>query len=737
MRVSEESNVPPAAAARDLEVDALPWSWKECSRARVQDAYDFCMTVKPPKWDSAGLGPGRKRDMSEASDMLGPTPASVLPFEGLDQVLAAVGLGSSPPPARRGVLSEDLFAGPVTREPSSQAVPGPSTAGPSTRQFADVIPRVVKRSSQERPISGPSAPLMSLPYPFTGRGAQVSSKDRVPFPPSPVPSGEKAETTEHNEEEADDGDVLEGDQESLDEGMEGDFEFSEEPSSGRASGSMSSLGQPVTSRYPFQPRRPTARTTSPSSQSPSQFSPQQPLAQIAQTQARDSPTGRSGTHSTPSRASQSTGNRDSTDSQSPMSFSGSGSGVGTSSGMPSPISLISHGGGIPMPPRHPHQGQGRGRARAGTAPSTVQMSPASVAFPRAGVGRPTHARTATETSMGESFRAFDTTMSFEDDSHYDDTRYDDDVLSGEGEGMMEQPEPEGPHEAAERDDIVGLLSRSAAPSPKTSLISLRLRGSGPHRRGQGRSSGSHSANGSRSNSHSGSSSSRSRSRTDSISALARSRAQSLVQSVGAASRSSLELVHAMRMRANSSMARLEEDVPPMPTTISGVGGPGSDISGGHSRSGSSSDAMMSSSENYTFGHPLRMQWPRDGGSSGRVEEETPAPETIRAPAVSRESPSRSNLSVSSPSERPSDRTISRLPTPEWAGSVPGNEAPTGRGRAAQASPSPTSSQADVISTAPPSLVTPAASVEDATDTFSSWGRASHQLVERPDKPGPM
>jgi len=166
----------------------------------------------------------------------------------------------------------------------------------------------------------------------------------------------------------------------------------------------------------------------------------------------------------------------------------------------------------------------------------------------------------------------------------------------------------------------------------------------------------------------------------------------------------------MRMRANSSMARLEEDVPPVPSSArpAAVPGPGSDFSGSHSRSGSSSDAMMSSSENYTFGHPLRMQWPR--GEQERLEEETPVPETIRVHAAAGDSPAQSNLSVSSPSERPSDRTISRLPTPEWA-RVSGNGSQTDRGRALGASPSPTGSQPDVLS-----VGAPPASVEGETDT---------------------
>jgi len=105
-----------------------------------------------------------------------------------------------------------------------------------------------------------------------------------------------------------------------------------------------------------------------------------------------------------------------------------------------------------------------------------------------------------------------------------------------------------------------------------------------------------------------------------------------------------------------------------------------------------------------------MQWPR--GEQERLEEETPVPETIRDHAAAAgDSPAQSNLSVSSPSERPSDRTISRLPTPEWARRVSGNGSQTDRGRALGASPSPTGSQPDVLS-----VRAPPASVEGETDT---------------------
>ncbi|KAF8123053.1 hypothetical protein EV363DRAFT_1107378, partial [Boletus edulis] len=33
------------------DVDALPWTWRTCTRLRIQEAFDFCLTVKPPaRW---------------------------------------------------------------------------------------------------------------------------------------------------------------------------------------------------------------------------------------------------------------------------------------------------------------------------------------------------------------------------------------------------------------------------------------------------------------------------------------------------------------------------------------------------------------------------------------------------------------------------------------------------------------------------------------------------------------
>jgi hypothetical protein len=76
--------------------DALPWSWKECTLLRVYEAYEFCLTLRVPRSEKSAGRP------SEGG------------FEGIEKVFAAVGLGgvAQPQPARRGMLSRDLFESP-------------------------------------------------------------------------------------------------------------------------------------------------------------------------------------------------------------------------------------------------------------------------------------------------------------------------------------------------------------------------------------------------------------------------------------------------------------------------------------------------------------------------------------------------------------------------------------------------------------------------------------------------
>ncbi|KAJ7276691.1 hypothetical protein C8J57DRAFT_1310065 [Mycena rebaudengoi] len=657
------------------DLDPLPWSWRESTALRVQEAFEFCLTVKPSlRWSQH-----RKKEVTDASELLGPiTPE---PFEGMQQVLAAVGFPSQPAQARRGVLSGDLFDTPAHQTQS-------------TPEFGDIIPKVVKRSSRDRPPAGPSAPLMALPYPFTAPGAQMSSQDRVPFPPSPIPTTDKEssgslEGEDDDEEEDDDVDVDDDeddeDDDEDDDGEDDEEELeeelvagvaSEEPSSGRASGSMSSLGHPVTSRYPFQFRRP-ARGTSGSSGAASHISP-------ASNNTRS-------TQSRVSQATQSTGNRESSDSHSPRSHTAS-----------SDHERHNSASGIPMPPRHPQQG--RSRVRAGTVPvASGSSSPSSpVDFPRAGRAR---TRTRMDSGVTDAFGAAAIVPHGASDAEHD---------AAEMEQAVEPAESEGSHEA-EREDILGLLTLSAGPSPKSSIAALRHRASNlsHHRRGFGSQSGSSH---SRTHSHSGSSSSRSR--AGSISISVRSRAQSMLQNIGAASQSSLELVQgAMRLRANSSMARLEEDSSDARTNS-------------HSRSGSASDALPSSGENHTFGHPLRTQW-------ANAEDEESAPEETPAAEPSRASPSRLQPSLSSSSvftapstQQASERTASRPSSaerPEPAG-IPiitgGEQVSSGESSA--------SSYPD-ISSAPQSFVTAVPTLAGTTDssgrTISSWGRAAAHIQD--------
>ena len=471
--------------------------------------------------------------------------------------MAAVGFPSSPPPARRGVLSEELFTTPKDESPPAE--------------LSAILPRAGRMSSREKDVAGPSGPLMSLPYPFSGYKAQRSSDDQVPFPPSP---GRTESAIEESEE-------VGAEYEDVDEGAEEEeveeqvVEYSEEPSSqsqGRTSGSMSSLGQPVSSRYPFQFRHPIRghnRGHSMSSAGASHLSPHSHSR--SHSHSNSSPSTHSG-----SMNSRSSGNRSSGSSGSPMSYGGSSAAPG------SPLSASSFGGHIPMPPRHPQPT--RGRARAGTVPSGLSSPPQPVLFPRT-AGR-SRERTRTDRGATQAFGELEP-------EPVDNEEYSDE------EEPIERPIPEGPHEAAEGEDHIGLLS--AAPSPRTSFIGVSHRPSNLSRRSRAsRSSGSSSR------SRTGSAISGSRNASS-----ARSRAQSLIQSIGAASRSSLELVQTTaRLRANSSMARLEEDLPY------------------HSDPPSQPSSPSGSNENHTFGHPMFA--PRQSAED-RIEE------------VPRQSPS--NISV--------------------------------------------------------------------------------------------
>jgi len=135
---------------------------------------------------------------------------------------------------------------------------------------------------------------------------------------------------------------------------------------------MSSLGHLVSSRYPFQFWRPSHGTST-------------SMSSAATPHSHTHTHSLSNTRSVLSHGTQSTGNRESTDSQSPRSQRTSGSEVASPLSVRSMQNQQSNGvstsqrsSGIPMPPQHPQQGQ-RGHARARSIPPG---SPSNKSHPR-------------------------------------------------------------------------------------------------------------------------------------------------------------------------------------------------------------------------------------------------------------------------------------------------------------------------------------------------------------------
>jgi hypothetical protein len=518
----------------------------------VQEAYDFCLTLRAPR----------------QAQVAGQQPQEGGGFDGIEKVFAAVGLGGAgatqPTPARRGMLSRDLFESPKDA-PSRKSSPA---NGHGHGQDVQPLPEVRVRESTTTE-DGQAVPVKNQPYPFPGFGPRESSEqEQIPFPPSPGLPDDGAEGDHEGEgEEEEEGEVVV----EVDDDEEVEFEqeprSSEEPSSfsGRASNSLSSLGQPVPSRYPFAFRHPGRGGSISSTGSP-------PFA-FSRTTA--TPQSKS-TSTRASRASRSTGNAETTTnaSSSPVASSPVSVGAASSSAYsPDPIS------GMPMPPRHPAAGAS-GRQRAGTMP----MSPT-----------PAGALTATRPAL------------------YDEQQQDlgaESIGSGsdrEGEGeddrasRSDQPSPDGSLEAREREDSVGLLSpASSQSSPRVSLLgSSRSRNGSaaslarisgafrPRSRSRHTSSGSGTGTGTGTGTGSGASS-----RHDSHVSLSsvsialgghRARAHSLIQSIAGASRSSVELV----LGRTPSTSQQHQ-----PMRIGGGDDSASD--GG----------ALSNPENHTFGMPV-------------------------------------------------------------------------------------------------------------------------------------
>ncbi|KAF8578536.1 hypothetical protein K439DRAFT_1648755 [Ramaria rubella] len=457
------------------------WSWKEGTRARVHEAWEFCLT------STARPVP---RDRTTAADD---------EFAGLEEVLAAV---------RPSVLSRDFFQ----RE--------------GREGLSDIIPPADEvRDAFGSQRSRRSDPLRVLPYPFEGwTGEKVEGGEKVdkgkgretmiPFP-SPV-GGEEREGEEEQEDEEDgdededdeddeDGEEDEDDEDGEEDGEEEDDKLSPSASARRTSESMSSLGRPIppsATAYPFA-FRPSACSTPSSGR---------------RAHTRSTPSSRSlGTrshshsHSTPSGSTPS--NKESTDSpRSPPS------------GSHSPATGVA----IPPPPARTPRHRVR-RRRAGTVPSLPSPSSSTHAgptpaprvlshiFATPATRIPAHishipARTRTRTRTisasnsssgygGGEPEVYESEFEFDEEGGEVVIGDDEDAGDGgegeegdeNGEGDEEEPrvsspEADGAQEEAEKEDSVGLLSKAPSLSPL-----------GVSRRSSASASGSGSAGSRRSN----------------------------------------------------------------------------------------------------------------------------------------------------------------------------------------------------------------------------------------------
>lgn len=552
------------------------WKWRECTKERLIDAYDLCQL--PPT--SARITSNEEKQAQRVGGAMNEDEEDAV----LDRVLAAAGLPTVPTPARRGVLRGELFNTPPEARkdlPQENAAEERPISRPESAAVASV-----KRNSREQ------SPSNMSPYPFTTYPAKVSSEDpiprpqsastqdKIPFPPSPRQS-------EHdNREEADE---LEGEEDEEDFEDEECDEFGlgvEEPSSsGRASGSMSSLGHQIPSRFPFQFRHVSRRSRGGRSSVGTSHT-QQSKSTSNQTSSA-SYYGMARTLSSPDRRRESQGSSSpwspsGSVAQSPSAWTGN-----RSSDASAGAERLSP---IPMPPGRAH----RPRQQRASLP-TLPVSALPTAFADIVYNRARSQSASTAQSTGPRPHPPYSTSGDDDDEI-------EQSLSRTEEGMLTDPEPEGSQEELEREDSVGLLS--GGPSPRSSLGGLRNRSnvsltnlSVPYPRRRGR----HSSASSQSNSNSRSSGSRAESFSGSHSGASRSasqvrsRAQSLIQSIGAAGRSNVSIEQSQRSRTNS-LARVSEH---RQSEDSGVG-----------TSSGASHGVSARAENVgddTFGQPIQLR----------------------------------------------------------------------------------------------------------------------------------
>ena len=118
-------------------------------------AYKFCLTLRAPRSEKSAEPP------SEGG------------FKGLE-VFAAVGLGGAaqPQPARRGMLSQDLFESPNAAQSRRSSAANGHGKG---QEGITLLPEALV--DEKSMVAGEkSAPLKDLPYSFPGFGLRDSSE---------------------------------------------------------------------------------------------------------------------------------------------------------------------------------------------------------------------------------------------------------------------------------------------------------------------------------------------------------------------------------------------------------------------------------------------------------------------------------------------------------------------------------------------------------------------------------
>lgn len=437
--------------------DQLGWQWRENTRRRVREAYEFCLLAPLPRRRSrtrGSIGAPHPKDTDDSQQ-----PGNE-PLTGLEQALLA-----SRHPGRKH-LDPDMFN-------------RPKSAGDM-----DVI-QLVSPAAQLPLSPDPEArtgPIAKLPYPFPSYqpGDPLQRRGSVPFPSDhqEMEEPEELEGGSHMEEGMDDEGMYPEDGDYIEEGEADEMGYLPERA---ASASLSSLGQPIHPRLQFVPHR--TRSSASTGVGGSYYSPR--------TSGYKSSTSNSGDQTSP----RGKGSGKSSGSQySPRTKKSSGSQQSpTTDSSNNPIRNI-----LPPPIMTGQRTDRRRNAGGSTSHMPTILSPTMMEDL-------TRTRTHSSTQAAVGVYAPEPTQALEDDDQ-------------EGEEVDNSAMIEGAQEA-ENEDSVGLLSN--APSHQGSLANLRQRASSLSNSIHRLRTRSQGAASNQSNSQSGSGSGEARSRARSLAAQQR------------------------------------------------------------------------------------------------------------------------------------------------------------------------------------------------------------------------